>query len=383
MSDYKVLRAIEKRNATVSVKIAKFIKKFPTSFLDVLLDNGIMTISTFGGGKSSKVRLFGHTLFDKESVDLNNGKLVFYFKINRIADYTLQNIQYWIDVVSEYGADFYFVCDDPWLEYQILKKCTFKDGNIKFIRSWRKKLKRITPMFCTPGLEDMTCAHLTPFYHAKEKGYKKCWMIDADDTMFLLSPKRIVELLLAVERKAESEKIQAFSLDMWRSKTFGAHWSLGILLVTDASFFCNLFSQHKDELWHNETIRYQYLYNLDWFMTYSKNHNMARIETFYVDNCRFIHWGKLISDPIFSAIYHWCDGKLVSPIMKYLYGRRDKGEIPICKDCIKIDIGISAQESLSIMENELCRARFLGNPERTTHGMNDFAVDSHFYINVR
>ncbi len=66
--------------------------------------------------------------------------------------------------------------------------------------------------------------------HAKENGFKAFWNIDADDTCFCLSPKRMTELLSTTEHYACSNNIHIFSLDMHRSALEGQHWSNGQLL---------------------------------------------------------------------------------------------------------------------------------------------------------
>ena len=70
-----------------------FTKDFLSNLYSILFNTGTIEVAT-NDGYVKKHRIFGKTLKDKESIDKNDPNMpVFYFKVNRIADYTLANIQ--------------------------------------------------------------------------------------------------------------------------------------------------------------------------------------------------------------------------------------------------------------------------------------------------
>ena len=357
------------------------------------LDCGWVVIHTYNPDmRCRKFRLFGRTLYSSESrgggktdreVGCRDDALpVFYLKVNRDEPYTLICVQEWINVITELGADFYFVCDNKMLEYKILRSCYFKDGDIKFIRSIGRPIRPVAQNLYTDFWKCATYAHLTPFYHSKGHGIKKYWNIDADDTTILLKPSNAARALRKVEELSERERIAAVSLDMWRSRTHGRHWSLGVLYINDEIDFCSIFEANKDLKWAEEFKEYETAFNLDWFFTYLKNHNKANIQTFYIDNSFFIHWGGwFLLDPISSGIYFWKEGKVTFPILKDIFRNTELGVLDIA-DCYKISVGVDEAEGLKILENEICRIKYFTRQKRKLIQARKFAEDTEFFIRI-
>lgn len=75
----------------------------------------------------------------------------------------------WLDIVYEMGKDYYFVCDNKWLEHKILKRRRFYDKDIKFIPSYSYRIMRVADKLCSEYWKFATYAHLTPFYHSRKK----------------------------------------------------------------------------------------------------------------------------------------------------------------------------------------------------------------------
>lgn len=302
-----------------------------------------------------------------------NGR-VWYLKINRRAEYTLKCIQNWINIAKEHHASVIFVCDRPRLKFDILRKCKFDGVRFCFIKS--RKMKKIACNLYTGGWGNATYAHLTPIYHAAEHNVNCFWNIDADDTMFLLYPKQASEVLLQVEKISEKKEIDAFSLDMHRSKSYGVNWTLGILYIRNPSTIIALIEKNNSLSWGDEFKGYSNYLNFDWFLTYVKNHNLANIQTFYVNESLFIHWGEFLINPTAAWINYWHDGYVYYPILSNIFNMK-AGQKPIA-DCICIDIGTHLSVGLKFWENEVCNTRLFTEEQRNLHQLqNEFCHSQH------
>ena len=276
-----------------------------------------------------------------------------------MSDYSILCIQHWIDVLHYIKADFYFICDNKQLEYRILEQVYFYSTDIKFILSMKKRLKSVCKTVATEKWEKAACAHLTSFYHAKDKDIKKFWKIDADDTILCFNALKIADALNKVMEKTEEQKIAILSLDMWRSRTKGRHWTWGCAYVnTTYTDFCRLCNENKDLSWANQGKYpyrvYQQETNVDWYFTYLKIHKNIAIETFYIENAIFVHWGNFLQAPkMIAAIYYWNRGNLCFPIYQYIHKNSHSGTIQIAEDCMKIDIGLTEKEGLDYLNTQM------------------------------
>lgn len=277
-----------------------------------------------------------------------NAEKIIYFKINRNSTYAIHCIQNWVDVANMLNYDYYFICDNNELKREVLKSVNFHNTDIKFIPSMRDELKDINEIFYTGRWKYATFAHLTAFYHAKKIGINKVWMIDADDTQFMLNPYRISQILQTVELESEQKHYHMISLDMWRSRTAGRHWTFGIAYMNSFDF-CRIFEMETKQWMEFEQLAE---YNLDWYFSYLKLTNVANIVTFYVNNCYFIHWGNMLTNPIGSSIMFWHDSRVTYPILDNILEDHEMGDIPIA-DCICIDIGSSKKECLDQFKESL------------------------------
>ena len=273
----------------------------------------------------------------------------FYLKVNRKEPFALKNLSRWIDAAYLMNADCYIICDDDDLKAQIIESLLLY-SEVRFIKSHvNKELQFIVDSIANRNWKNAAYAHLTSFWDSKERGYKFFWNIDADDTRMCVSIDRMVEILKTVEDYAESNKIECFSLDMWRSETRGKHWSFGITYISNQVEWLKICREKcMDEEYKkmdNEGNQ-----NVDWFFTYLKSCNISKIETFYVENMKFIHYSNdFFEKPIGSGLYHWKNGKLNYPILFYGLGIEDIGEYYIAPDIIKIDIGIKDTEGTEIL----------------------------------
>ena len=329
-------------------KVSRWIKRNPfikLLFFEYIQNTGLTSIM-FNGKIVHSFFFFGKELITKYK--LCNASLVsntiIYFKINRNTNYAIECIKKWIRIASEGGWQYVFVCDNDALKYSVLKNCELNEYFKGFLKSNRRGLKKVSRNLYTGNWENATYAHLTPFYHAKSMALKNYWCIDADDTMFLADDKSCFRVLYEAEQLAKNRGISAFSLDMWRSKTYGKHWSLGILFINDNVDFCKIFNELKNNVWMSELDVSDDSYNLDWFFTYLKDKEKYNIQSFYVEDIYFIHWSDdLLRNNSSSWINTWHDNKIIYPILNFIYRNTKNGTIDVA-DCIKIDINLSGEE---------------------------------------
>lgn len=342
-------------------KILCFAKRVIKILLRVFLPNIIysnLTCLRFferiqiknNSGTSKLVCVFGIPVLQYANIDgrrkyclpakkqIDKTQPVFYLKINRRDDYVFLCFQHWIDTIAEKGADYFIICDNKILEKEICKKIIFHDTNIKFLKSCKnRKQKHIVDKIATKYWIKATYAHLTTFYHAKNNGIASFWNIDADDTLFCMPPEKISNYLKEVEAYADKNDIEAFSLDMHRSRTRGRHWSFGITYTKMDTNWFQIFNENPDVKWHKHYDNYDYEFNLDWFFTFLKDYKNIKNETFYINNSLFIHWGNFLTNIIGSGIFYWKNNTLKFPIILEVIKDEYFGNIPISKDCIKFE----------------------------------------------
>lgn len=275
---------------------------------------------------------------------------VFYLKVNRQDDYVFRCLQHWIHIIGWMNKDFYIICDNPKLEKMIYQKIHFNKRNIKFIKSIKKPLHSIVSNIATPMWIKATYAHLTTFYHAKQKGFKSFWNIDADDTMFALHEGDCAKALNDISNYAKNNDIKAFSLDMHTSRTKGKHWSFGIT-YTDAKYdWFGLLNKNKDTKWREKYLTYDYHFNLDWYFTYLHDNKLCNVKTFYIENSYFIHFGDFLANSIGSGVFHWTNNRIKFPILLDIFGSQTFGDIPISKKCIKFDYNLNPKNAFRFMQ---------------------------------
>lgn len=271
-----------------------------------------------------------------------------YLKINRAEDYALKNLSRWIDASYLMSADCYIICDDNNLQSTILNNMLiYRD--ITFIKSEKsEEIKYLVSHIANRNWINAAYAHLTSFWHACGK-YEFFWNVDADDTRLCVSIDRMAEILQRIEEYAEEHKIDCFSLDMWRSETYGRHWSFGVTYVNGKIDWLGLCREKCQDKGYFQ-LDNEGNQNIDWFFTYLKQSTKKKIETFYIENLRFIHYSNDFFDkPIGSGMYHWKNGKLVYPIAYYGLGIDEIGKYDIADDVIKFDFNIADCEASGML----------------------------------
>lgn len=284
--------------------------------------------------------------------------MVFYLKVNRNNSYVLPNLKHWIKIaqLSEH-TKIYILCDNLILKEKILQGISIT-SDIEFIESYRdnEEMNAVLDDITVGKWAKIGQAHLTTFWHAKENGIDKFWNIDADDTFMCLDSVRCVEMFQTVEKYADSNSIAMMGLDMWRSISEAErwdtvhHWSFGVT-YTDNSI--NWISEMKKHGGDDDYSKMKKFYrNVDWFFTYLREYTNIKIETFYFENLKFAHFfDYFLNYPHKSNFYHWKNGMIEFPIIKYCFGAVNCGEARISDEVIAFDIGIKDTEALASLMN--------------------------------
>lgn len=281
--------------------------------------------------------------------------MVYYLKVNRNCDYSIRNLQHWIDIIqNDSEAEIYIICDNDKLKHNILNNVKISSSKIYFITSIKcDETRNIVENTCIEKWYNAGYAHLTTFFHARQNKITEFWNIDADDTFICLLPQRAMNLLKKVTNYAQNNGINLFSLDMWTTvveNVYGTfHWTFGIT-YTNADF--DWFDIMNSHCYDEKLKKMPLIDNLDKFFTYLALNKKNKIETFYINKLKFIHY----SDDLFyrfegSGFYYWNNKKLILPILYNCIGAKKRGKLKISKKVIKIEDNITWKEQMIFMND--------------------------------
>lgn len=304
-----------------------------------------ITLYEYGNKKNKKFfRPAIFKLFQKKEACFNKQNPVFYLKVNRDIKDTFICLQYWIDIAAETNSDFYIVCDNKDLKLKILENIKFKNENIKFIKS------KVKPFFKTVKKQKLhkcwyraAFAHLTVFWHIKKHKIQNCWNIDADDALFLTNTKNAIKILNTAQDYVHQNNLNALSFDFWATKTQNRHWSFGITYIQNNKDY---FKDLKENIinWEEYKDRTS-VHNIDWIFSFLKNKGILKLETFYVENLYFMHWGRFFGDMKNAFIVTWNNGEMLYPIWYSIF-HDTRGKHTIPKNIVKFDLGINKEDCL-------------------------------------
>ena len=281
---------------------------------------------------------------------------VFYLKINRaesnaVARVTLRYLIEWIKIALQFPeAKIYILCDNPALEDYVSASINLDDLNCEFIKSSRDSeeltyiIEKITP---SKHWQRVAYAHFTPFLHARDMGYENFWAIDADDMGLYAEPQKIAKVLESVKEYASLHKIDAISLEVWQVLSEFRVWTFGVVYTDNSIDWLNLMKNHcTDSDFLEKFGGRRYELNADWYCTYFRLRGFASLESFYVENLRFIHHADDAYMFPGAGLRYWHEGYCYFPLVYNDYGMKEAGILSIPKDIVKIDIGITAEESM-------------------------------------
>ena len=270
--------------------------------------------------------------------------MIYFLKTNTDTKYAYRNFQLWINNISakDNNPIILTVCDNDSIAKKLDNNIDWRGTKHELIQSCRKETKDIISKVANQKWENAGFAHLTPFYYAKNNGLPEFWNIDADDTLMCIDKNDAARVMIQVESEAQKNKIDIFSLDMWRSRSKGNHWSFGVTYVSGGIDWiekikdCNYEGINKE---FSDRVRPK---NIDEFFTYIKNHDVsANIGSFYIKNLMFIHYSEdFLYNPIQSSVYKYRDGVIEYPILLNVFGVNSMGTIPVYEDVNAIDLGL-------------------------------------------
>lgn len=270
--------------------------------------------------------------------------MIYFLKTNTDAKYAYRNFQLWINNISARDNNplVVTVCDNELIAKKLEEKTNWRGLKHELIQSYRKETRNIISKVANPKWENAGFAHLTPFYYAKNNGLPDFWNIDADDTLMCIDNNVVAQVMLQVESEAKKNKIDIFSLDMWRSRSKGNHWSFGVTYVSGGVDWIEKIKESNYEGINAEFSERVRPKNIDEFFTYIKNHDASvNIGSFYIKNLMFVHYSEdFLYNPIQSSIYKYRDGVIEYPILLNIFGVNTMGEIPIFEDVKAIDLNL-------------------------------------------
>ena len=291
-------------------------------------------------GKIRKIQIFPQRNLSKW---MKESASVFYLKVNRDTYSTYKCLQVWLDVCWELRGIPIIICDNKRLEKNILTKNCFHDPRTQIITSYIRPFASFIKNIASERWINAANAHLSTLYHARIHGVSRFWNIDADDTLFLFPVNKISTLLKKVEEVAIQSGINLYSLDMWKSRSGGKHWSWGVTFVNDTVNILNLISSEKDLAWAADYAELFSLSNAnsDWHInSLVSRRKKITIKVFYPKNGGFIHWGDFIFNPIGAYVCQWKNNVVEYPLMNAMR-LNEFSSYPISVDCDEIDVNIS------------------------------------------
>lgn len=327
-----------------------------------------------------RIYLFGIPLIDYKKVD---GKLrfskvksqhpdnadqrVFYLKVNRVHQTSFNCIQQWLDIADKLNAFCYFVCDNKQMEYEIFNSkspCYFYPWvGFQFIKSDRVTLKTqigtiLSKVERYKLWQRIAYSMMTPFTHALKNGYKHSYNIDADDILFMGDPRLIAKAFIEMENQAEKHDIDCFNLDMFVSKSFGAHWSFGVVYMRAPQKCLDVMEKNLD--WKSKSdlhkkFRINYLdtfnFNVDWFFTYLRDSKQLNLKTFCINNLLICHMPDIAISRHWAFVFQWKNDNIYFPLLDHLYNDKKWATIPIAKGIFSIDVGLGPKSYVDFVNH--------------------------------
>ena len=296
------------------------------------------------------VKHFSYTKIDFIHKSFKGDDKCFFLKINNNTEASIRCIQKWLHVVNKLNRSYVFICDNKLLKKEILLRLRFPDKKrITFVKSKRRLLYKYTSKltFNVKNWRLMTVAHMMPFYMVNST-INYCWHIDADDTFFILEVDDIRNVIIKVEENMDKGSFDALSLDMWASRHEGKHWTFGVACLRNRINYRPLF-EHPDRDWK----KIENVPNFDGYFTYLRDVGVHKIGTFYVENSYFVHYGDFLRFPIKWPLSFWTDNTIFFPILNNVFCDYRKGQLSIVDGAIKIDIGLTREKSLCLLNKIL------------------------------
>jgi len=280
------------------------------------------------------------------------GGYALYLKIDKGSRLAMENLGRWMNVAFLMTGDCYILCDRDDIIPLIRDTLVYPD--VTFLKSERESEETVSIVkgaIPPDGMVNAGFAHLTTFLHAGNREYDFFWNIDADDTQFCLSAERTVELLECAGNYAAENELDCFSLDMHTSRTGGQHWSFGVTYTKNRKDWLSILRSHVNDREYLEK-NLQERFNIDWYFTYLRSLRELKIETFYFENLKFIHYHfeNMFQDLCIWGILHWKDSELRFPMLETFSSKEaGLGRYEISRDVVGLELGIEDREAENVM----------------------------------
>ena len=281
---------------------------------------------------------------------------IFYLKVHRVHRTAIDCIRQWINIADKMNAFIYFVCDNPNMKEEIYKNICLPSKNFKFIKSDRKTLRpEINKILHKVERAEMwkriAYSMLTPYIHAQKNNIPISYNIDADDILLCVEPDKIADAFIKAEKYAINNNIDLLNFDMFYSKSYGVHWSFGIVICTNHSRTIKTIRENINWRKNKNLIdKYnicwidKFNFNVDWLFTFFRDTKQLNMKTFYIENALVAHMPDIILEHGWAFMIQWNNNKIQFPILTNLYDRKIWDFIQIPSDAIKIDIGVQIDD---------------------------------------
>lgn len=291
-----------------------------------------------------------------------NNQRIFYLKVHRVHRTSFDCIRQWLDVAEKMNAFIYFVCDNPEMELKIKQMC-LPNRFFAFIKSDRHTLKpeikKILHKVERQAMwERIAYSMITPFIHAAKNKAAISYNIDADDILLCVEPEKIKQAFLKAEEYARSNNIDLFNIDMFFSKSFGVHWSFGVVLCTNPQKCINAIKSNTNWRTNHELINQfklswlnKFNFNVDWLFTFLRDTKQLNMKTFYIEKALVAHMPDIILEHGWAFMLQWKDNNTHFPILSDFYKREIWDSVPIPNECIKIDIDLKEDDYKKFLGN--------------------------------
>ncbi len=281
---------------------------------------------------------------------------IFYLKVHRVHRTAIDCIRQWVNIVNKMHAFIYFVCDNPNMKEEIYKNIKLPNKKFKFIKSDRKTLRHeinkiLHKVERAKMWKRIAYSLLTPYVHAQKNNIHVSYNIDADDILLCAEPKKVAEAFIEAENYALKNDIDLLNFDMFYSKSYGVHWSFGVVICTNPSNCLNTLKTNTDWRTNKKLIeKYnicwldKFNFNVDWFFTFLRDTNQLNMKTFYIENAVVAHMPDIILEHGWAFMLQWKDNNIHFPILTNFYKRAVWDNVPIPAECIKIDVNLQDED---------------------------------------
>ena len=254
------------------------------------------------------------------------------------------------------NAFIYFVCDNLEMEESICKSICLPNKNFKFIKSDRHTLKpeikKILHKVERQSMwERIAYSMITPFIHAAKNNVAISYNIDADDILLCVKPEKIKQAFLKAEEYAMSNNIDLFNIDMFFSKSFGIHWSFGVVLCTNPQKCLEAIKSNTNWRTNYKLINQfklswlnKFNFNVDWLFTFLRDTKQLNMQTFYIEKALVAHMPDIILEHGWAFMLQWKDNNTHFPILSDFYKRETWDSVQIPSECIKIDVDLKEDD---------------------------------------